>query len=111
LVEAFRRWRESRVRGERIPAALWDEAVQMCREHDLGRVAYRLRVAPANLMRHLEHADRIAPKRSAQGIAFVEVFMSSTAGSSPTTEASRPDVPATPEPRAECKPMESPPAH
>ena len=106
LAEGFRRWRESRVRGERIPASLWHEAVQMCQEHDLKRVAYRLRVAPASLLRHLERADRIAPKRSALDTEFVEVFMSSTP--EPTADASMPDVPATPEPRAEFTPMVSP---
>lgn len=99
LVEGFRRWRESRRRGERIPLSLWDEAVQMCQEHALKRVAHRLRVAPASLMRHLERGERIAPKRSALVTEFVEVFMSSTPG--PTAEASMPEVPVMPEPRTE----------
>lgn len=106
LVEGFRQWREARLRGERIPAALWDAAVQMCQEHDLKRVACRLRVAPASLVRHLGGADHIAPKRSAQSAAFVEVFMSRAPA--PTAEASRSDVPATPEPRAEFTPVASP---
>lgn len=108
LVEGFRRWRKSRRRGERIPLSLWDEAVQVCQEHALKRVAYRLRVAPASLMRHLERVERIAPKRSALVTEFVEVFMSSTPG--PTAEASMPEVPVMPEPRTEftAPPMASP---
>ena len=106
LVEGFRRWRESRRRGERIPLSLWDEAVQMCQEHASKRVAYRLRVAPASLMRHLERAERIAPKRSALATEFVEIFMPSTPAC--TAEASIPDVPAVPEPGAGFTPRASP---
>ena len=108
LAEGFKRWRESRVRGEHIPAALWDQAVQMCREHAPGRVAYRLRVALASLIRHMERADRSVPKLGALGTDFVEVLISSTP--EPTAEVSRPDVPAMPELRAVLKPIASPPS-
>ena len=60
LGERFRRWRETRVRGERIPQRLWAAAVGMAREHGLQRVVGELRVDPDRLKQRLEHESGAA---------------------------------------------------
>ncbi len=76
VAKRFKHWRGSRVRGERIPVALWGQAVQMCQKHTPQRVASVLRLAPASLVQRLERSgDRVAagPRLAAE---FVEVLMS-----------------------------------
>ena len=53
----FRRWREGRKRGERIPVALWSAAVGLAQEHGPHRIALELRVDYAGLKRRLERAE------------------------------------------------------
>lgn len=95
VAKQFRHWRESRVRGERIPAALWGEAVQMCQEHAPQRVAGVLRVALAGLMRHLELAGDSAAQRPGFDTEFVEVIIPTAL---PEPAASRLELAPTPEP-------------
>ena len=52
----FVQWRETRVRGEHIPAALWAEAVEMTVEHGLDRVAQELHVDYDRLKKRLAQA-------------------------------------------------------
>lgn len=52
----FRHWRETRVRGEHIPAVLWAEAVRMAVEHGLDRVAQELHVDYDGLKKRLGKA-------------------------------------------------------
>jgi hypothetical protein len=52
----FVQWRETRVRGEHIPAALWAEAVEMTVEYGLDRVAQELHVDYDRLKKRLEQA-------------------------------------------------------
>jgi hypothetical protein len=61
IAQQFKRWRETRVRGEHIPAVLWAAAVSMARQHGLHRVACVLRVDQEGLQRRLEHASGAAP--------------------------------------------------
>ena len=56
----FRRWREGRKRGERIPVALWSAAVDLAQEHGPHRIALELRVDYAGLKRRLERAEGAA---------------------------------------------------
>jgi hypothetical protein len=46
VAKQFQHWRQSRVWGQRIPMALWGQAVQMCQEHAPQRVAGELGVSP-----------------------------------------------------------------
>ena len=108
LVEKFSRWRRSRTAGERIPVSMWDEVVQVCQEHAPKRVAYKLRVGLATLMRHLERGDQHSPMRGALETEFVEVFLSPTPRPAPTADTSvasaraMPEPPAQPAPTPEC---------
>ena len=56
----FKRWRESRQRGEHIPPALWAAAVAVAKEHGLHRIAHELRVDYDGLKRRLERAGGAA---------------------------------------------------
>ena len=49
----FGHWRETRVRGEHIPAALWAEAVRMAVAHGPDRVAQELQVNYDRLKKRL----------------------------------------------------------
>ncbi len=49
----FGQWRETRVRGEHIPATLWAEAVGMAVEHGLDRVAQELQIDYDGLKKRL----------------------------------------------------------
>ena len=69
----FKRWRESRQRGEHIPPALWAAAVAVAKEHGLYRVAHELRVDFDGLKRRVEHAGGTAP-RGGIDPRFVELF-------------------------------------
>lgn len=78
VAKQFKHWRELRVRGEHIPAALWDEAVRLCQEHAPQRVAVVLRVSLASLTRRVQRSgDRVAhcPGLDTE---FVEVVISTT---------------------------------
>lgn len=94
----FQHWRQSRVRGERIPLALWDEAVQMCNEHTPQRVAGVLRVALAGLMQRVERAGESAAQDPGLDTEFVEIIMSTPSALMPDTAASRLEPAPTPEP-------------
>lgn len=56
VVERFRHWRKTRVRGKHIPAHLWAAAVGMARQHGLHRVAHELRVDHDRLKKRLADA-------------------------------------------------------
>jgi hypothetical protein len=100
VARKFRQWRESRVRGERIPVTLWGEAVQMCQAHAPQRVAGVLRVGLTGLMRRLERASAGAAARPGHDTEFVEVIMSTTLGGMSDPSASRREL--TPTPAHEC---------
>lgn len=108
LVEEFRLWRQSRTAGKRIPASMWDEAVQMCQEHAPKRVAYKLRVGLATLMRHLERGAQRSPMRSALETEFVEVFLSPTPRPVPSADTPVANARAVPEPHAKLTPVATP---
>ena len=73
LDQRFRRWRESRKRGDHIPPALWEAAVGMAREHGVPRIANKLRLDYGGLKRRLEGAPGEA-QAGAAGTEFVELF-------------------------------------
>ncbi len=51
--DQFKRWRESRVRGERIPAYLWSAAQSLLTEYDVEYVAESLNLDVDRLKKRL----------------------------------------------------------
>ena len=76
--ERFKRWRETRLRGEHIPSDLWVAAVGMAKEHGLDRIAHELRVDHDGLKRRMERARVVARGRKLD-TQFVELFAAPTA--------------------------------
>ena len=70
--EQFERWRSERKRGERIPGALWDLAVQLSGKYGPYRIAKTLRLDYAMLKRRVETSEG-HPSEPSEGPAFVEV--------------------------------------
>ena len=77
--ERFKRWRETRARGEHIPQVLWAAAVSMAREHGLHRVVCELRVDRDRLKQRLEH-ELSAADAGKDGPRFVELMVSPAPG-------------------------------
>ncbi len=72
----FRRWREGRRRGARIPKVLWASAVAMAERYDVERVAQRLRVDEERLTKHTQRAGGVARTGGGE-LQFVEVLSGS----------------------------------
>ncbi len=71
--EQFRRWRESRKAGGRIPPPLWAAAMELSRVHGLHRISKELRLDYSGLKRRLEGAGGdVRPGKPAA--RFVEMF-------------------------------------
>ena len=51
VAERFARWRQSRVRGERIPDSLWTQAVELAVLHGVSRTACALKVGYYDLQK------------------------------------------------------------
>lgn len=94
VAKQFNHWRQSRVRGERIPATLWGQAVHLCQDHTPQRVAGVLRVALAGLMRRLQRASDGAAQRPTRNTEFVELIMPTA---KPELDASKLRLAPTPE--------------
>lgn len=71
----FKRWRDTRARGEHIPALLWAAAVGMVSQHGIYRVACVLRVDQDRLKRRLERAGGAAQSGKLD-TRFVELLVS-----------------------------------
>ncbi len=69
----FERWRWSRSRGTRIPATLWDAAVEAAREHGVSKVAGALRLDYYRLKERLEAAPKLPGLEAANGGGFLEI--------------------------------------
>ena len=85
LDQRFRRWRESRKQGQRIPAALWAAAAGLAKQHGVHRVARALRLDYNGLK------NRVGPvgpaKRPAKIDAqFVELFAAPASTAAPVCE-------------------------
>ena len=57
----LKRWREARVRGQRIPRELWAAAVDMARQFGVQPVAKGLRVDYKRLKRRVQGVGGVAP--------------------------------------------------
>ena len=89
VAQQFKAWRESRVRGERIPAALWVQAVRLCPQHTPQRVAGVLRVGLASLIQRLGRTIDRAARHPGPDTEFVELIMSSPTVAMPGPGAPR----------------------
>ena len=71
--QRFRRWRESRKQGQRIPAVLWTAAAGMAKQHGVHRVARELRLDYNGLKKRV---GPVGPAKRAAKIdaQFVELF-------------------------------------
>ena len=79
VVERFRRWRDSRVAGARIPAQLWDAAVVMATVHGVAGTSKMLGLDEHRLKRRMELADgQVQPPRPLHQARFVELFAAPT---------------------------------
>jgi hypothetical protein len=86
----FKQWRQTRRRGEHIPAPLWAAAVNLGRVYGTQRVAQALGIDPQRLMRRLAPtgparrsgaASPVSPDAAAMhGPQFVECFAAPAAG-------------------------------
>jgi hypothetical protein len=78
----FKRWRETRVRGQHIPRHLWAEAVELADQHGVEAVAGTLRVDVDRLKARLEPAGYgvRGPKGKTQ---FVEMLVAPMTPSAP----------------------------
>ena len=72
LVERFKAWRASQLKGQHIPEELWQPAMEMARLHGLAAVVAALKVDAYVLQRRLQTGG--APRRGrAKAPLFVEV--------------------------------------
>lgn len=92
----FKQWRQTRRRGEHIPAPLWAAAVSLGRVYGLQRVAQALGIDPQRLKRRLAPAGPATRAGAAtpasqggtttHGPQFVECFAAPAAGTTATHE-------------------------
>ena len=74
VADHFERWRSNKKKGERIPGALWFEAVGLVTDYPLSRVCRTLRLCATDLKRHqaaLSAGKELAVARSER--SFVEI--------------------------------------
>ena len=84
LIETSRRlerWRGTRQRGERIPAALWRSALELACTHGVSKTSQALHLDYYALQRRLAEASIERPRPAAQ--QFVELSLPPGATSSP----------------------------
>lgn len=83
--QRFRRWRESRKQGQRIPGALWAAAAGIAKQHGVHRVARALRLDYNGLKNRAGQAGPAtrSPKVDAQ---FVELFAAPASTVAPVCE-------------------------
>ena len=74
LERRFEQWRAGRRVGERIPAQLWDDAVDAVAGHGAYRVARALNLDYAVLKRRAAPADGDSPSGTSPSPRFVELF-------------------------------------
>jgi hypothetical protein len=79
----FTAWRSRRIGRERIPAKLWQSAVELCATQPITRVCQRLRLSFTDLKKRLE-------QKTPASIRFVELDLSQPAGTW-RLECERPD--------------------
>lgn|SRR5512145_1528611 len=95
LAGQFDHWRQTRTHlAERIPHALWDQAVALTATLPPARVAKQLRLRLADLKKQMEHRQGSAAAVVPRPLDFVEVPLAPTERAGPETahlELSRAD--------------------
>lgn len=87
----FERWRRARQRGERIPEALWQSALDLARCHGVSKTSQTLRLDYYAVQRRLADCCSDQPGNDAQ--EFVEVSLPAVTNStSPSTPQCRLEV-------------------
>lgn len=73
--ERLGRWRRGRKRGERIPATLWDAAVELAGRYGVHRTAANLRLDYYHLKRRVKEkaSSSAEPRRSGADVRFEEL--------------------------------------
>ena len=73
--ERLGRWRRDRKRGERIPAALWGEAVELAGRYGVNRTAAALRLDYYHLKRRVKEkaSSSAEPRQSGADVRFEEL--------------------------------------
>ncbi len=69
----FKRWRKSRPRGTRIPAALWRGATEAAREHGPSKAARTLGLDYYGLKKRLESAPELSGPEPGTERGFLEI--------------------------------------
>ena len=77
----FERWRSVRSRGERIPPALWQAALDLARQHGVSKTSQALHLDYYALQRRLAEVPVEVPPPAAR--QFVELTLPSTTTSPP----------------------------
>ena len=72
---ALGRWRQGRKRGDRIPAALWGEAVELAGRYGVNRTAQTLGLDYYHLKKRVKEktSPRTGPRKSAADVRFEEL--------------------------------------
>ena len=83
--QRFRRWRESRKQGQRIPAILWAAAAGLAKQHGVHRVARELRL-DYNGLKQREGQAGPAARSSKIDAQFVELFAAPASKAPPVCE-------------------------
>ena len=83
--QRFRRWRESRKQGQRIPADLWAAAAGLAKQHGVHRVARELRLDYNGLKKRAGQAGPAA-RSSKIDAQFVELFAAPASKAAPVCE-------------------------
>ena len=83
--QRFRRWRESRKQGQRIPADFWAAAAGLAKQHGVHRVARELRL-DYNGLKQREGQAGPAARSSKIDAQFVELFAAPASKAPPVCE-------------------------
>jgi hypothetical protein len=75
VAERLGRWRQVRKRGERIPAALWGEAVELAGRYGVNRAAQTLGLDYYHLKKRLKEktSSRTGSRKSRANVRFEEL--------------------------------------
>ena len=77
--QCFKRWREGRTQGQRIPPALWAAAAEMAKQHGVHRISRELRLDYNGLKKRMGHVGP-ATRRPPGDTEFVELLGAAASG-------------------------------
>lgn len=71
--DKFQHWRNNKQGLRRIPDALWQAAVELCKDHSILGVSRALRLNYTELKHRVQETEKIAAPSSDYGAEFVEI--------------------------------------